>query len=88
LPEKNHTSDEVLGRLASSEQRVLVTKDGDFVDSFFLRGLPPKLLSVSTGNITNKDLLELFNAHLPAIVSAISSHSFVEIDRRGLTIHV
>ena len=87
LPEKNHTSDEILCRHASSEQRVLVTKDGDFVDSFFLRGQPPKLLFVTTGNIPNKDLLALFRANLPAITSALSSHSFVEIDRNGLTIH-
>lgn len=87
LPQKNHASDEVLCRLALSEQRVLVTKDDDFVDSFFLRDLPPKLLFVTTGNIPNKDLLALFRAHLPAIVSAVSSQSFVEIDRSGLTIH-
>ena len=87
LTEKNRTSDEVLCQLALSEDRVLVTKDHDFVDSFFLRRLPPKLLLVTTGNIPNKDLLELFRAHLAVVANAISAHSFVEIDRTGLTIH-
>jgi predicted nuclease of predicted toxin-antitoxin system len=87
LPDKNRTSDEVLCRLAQTEQRVLVTKDEDFVNSFLLRGLPPKLLFVTTGNITNKDLLALFHTNSPAILDALASNSFVEIDRNELTIH-
>ncbi len=87
LPAKNHTPDETLRQFALSEQRVLVTKDSDFVDSFLLRGLPPKLLFVTTGNIPNDDLVALFRSNLPAITGALSSHSFVEIDRSGLTIH-
>jgi predicted nuclease of predicted toxin-antitoxin system len=87
LPEKNRTTDETLCRLALTEQRVMVTKDEDFVDSFFLKGVPPKLLFVTTGNITNQELLALFQGNLPVIVSTLSSHSFVEIDRSGLTIH-
>lgn len=87
LPEKNRTSDEALLRVAATEQRVLVTKDEDFVDSFLLRGLPPKLLFVTTGNIRNQDLLLLFETKLASIVEASTAHAFVEIDRLGLTIH-
>ncbi len=87
LPEKNRTPDERLRHLASGGQMVLVTKDGDFVDSFLLRGLPPKLLFVTAGNIPNDDLLAIFRANLPLIVNALSAHSFVEIDRSGLTVH-
>jgi len=88
LPAKNHTTDEVLRQLALRESRVLVTKDGEFVDSYLVRGLPPKLLFVTTGNIKNDDLLELFRANLPAIENGLSSHSFVEIDGGGLTMHL
>ncbi len=87
LPGQNRTSDEALCQLALSEDRGLVTKDNDFVDSFLLRRLPSKLLLVTTGNIPNKELLALFQAHLSAITDAISTHAFVEIDRTGLTIH-
>lgn len=65
----------------------MVTKDGDFVDSFLLKGTPPKLLFVTTGNITNRELLALLRGNLATIVSTLASHSFVEIDRSGLTIH-
>lgn len=87
LQMKNQTSDETLRQLAGSEERVLVTKDADFVDSFLLRGLPQRLLFVTTGNLPNDDLLALFQTNLPAITGALSSHSFVEIDRSGLTVH-
>jgi predicted nuclease of predicted toxin-antitoxin system len=87
LPDKNCTTDEVLCRIALSEQRVLVTKDGGFVDSFLLRGLPPKLLFVTTGNISNEELLALFRGNLQSIVAFLTALScFVEIDRNGLTI--
>jgi predicted nuclease of predicted toxin-antitoxin system len=84
-----HTLDlpEALCRVAIDEQRVLVTKDGDFVDSFLLRGLPSKLLFVTTGNISNKELLALFRGNLQSVVNFLTALScFVEIDRNGLTI--
>jgi predicted nuclease of predicted toxin-antitoxin system len=87
LVAKNRTSDEVLCQLAPSEQRVLVTKDEDFVESHVLRGLPPKLLFVTTGNIANLDLPALFRGNLPAIIDTLEVHSFIEMDRTGLTIH-
>ena len=85
LPEKNRTPDESLRQLASNEDRVLITKDADFVDSFLVRGLPPRLLFVTTGNVTNENLLLLFRSNLPAIVQTLASHTFVEIDRNGMT---
>ena len=51
LPLGNRTIDTVINQLSLSEQRVVVTKDADFVDSFLLRQEPWKLLLVSTGNI-------------------------------------
>jgi predicted nuclease of predicted toxin-antitoxin system len=87
LPAANRTSDEVLCRLAAEEQRVLVTKDGDFVVSFLLRRMPPKLLFVTTGNISNKELLALFRGNLQTTVGFLTALScFVEIDRSGLSI--
>lgn len=42
------------------EGRIVVTKDSDFVDSFLLTRKPPRLLLVSTGNISNRELERLF----------------------------
>jgi predicted nuclease of predicted toxin-antitoxin system len=85
LPEKNRTSDENLIEVTLKEDRVLVTKDSDFVDSFLVRGLPPRLLFVTTGNVRNEELLRLFRTNLPALLKALETHTFVEIDRSGMT---
>jgi predicted nuclease of predicted toxin-antitoxin system len=55
LPDKNRTTDQELLDLADREQRVIVTKDSDFVDSHILNGRPAKLLLISTGNISNRE---------------------------------
>lgn len=62
-----------------AEDRVLVTKDGDFLGSHRLRASPRRLLIVTTGNIGNDELLGLFGAHLALLVSTLSSASVVEL---------
>jgi predicted nuclease of predicted toxin-antitoxin system len=87
LPMANRASDDDITALASGESRVVVTKDTDFVNSFLLRRLPPKLLLISAGNISNDALARLFERNLPAIESALRDHDFVELSLSALTIH-
>ena len=55
LPRANATSDAEIIDLACRDSRIVVTKDGDFVDSFLVHRRPPKLLWVTTGNMSNAD---------------------------------
>jgi predicted nuclease of predicted toxin-antitoxin system len=87
LPLGNRTPDEELLALAMRDGRVLVTKDSDFITGYWLRHTPSKLLLVSTGNITNDDLLRLFADNLPALIAALSQYEFVELNRTTLTVH-
>jgi len=66
---------------------VVVTKDEDFVTQFLLRGAPPKLLLVSTGNISNDTLSDLVAMNLTALVAALVQHDFVELSALAITIH-
>ena len=86
LPLRNATEDPELERITVAEQRVLITKDTDFEESFLLQRLPPKLVLVTTGNITNDDLLSLFSRILDIIVTMLGTNSFVEIDKEKITI--
>ncbi len=72
--------------MADREQRVVVTKDADFVDAHVLRGRPAKLLLISTGNISNRDLEALVVPLIPDIVREFQTHSFLELGRAGLVI--
>lgn len=87
LPDGNSTSDAELSDICAREQRVLVTKDLDFADSFLLKREPPLLLLISTGNINNRDLEALFRARLSDVVTAFASSSFVELERDSIVIH-
>lgn len=60
LPEKNATPDDENIRIADRETRIVITKDSDFLDNYILHGSPNKLLIVSTGNISNQILIQLF----------------------------
>jgi len=86
LPLQNRTSDDVLVSRADAEQRALVTKDGDFVDSHLLLGQPARLLLIATGNISNQELERLMVPLLPTIIADFQTHSFLELNQAGITI--
>lgn len=87
LPEGNRTGDATINELSMLEQRVLITKDEDFVDTFLLRRQPYKLLLVSTGNTGNRELERLFQDNLEPLVRAFETYDFIELDRAFLICH-
>jgi predicted nuclease of predicted toxin-antitoxin system len=86
LPDANRTTDQQINNLAEREQRVVVTKDADFVDSHLLLGRPAKLLLVSTGNISNRQLESLLMPLIPDMIREFGTNSFLELGRTGLVI--
>ena len=87
LPGGNRSLDATINEISIREQRVVVTKDEDFVDTFLLRHQPYKLLLFATGNIRNRELERLFQDNLERIVEAFETYDFVEIDRTALICH-
>lgn len=87
LPHQNRTSDEEINQISVDQQRIVITKDADFVHSHLVRGKPYKLLLISTGNIKNDDLLRLFEKNLAQLIEAFKTFSFVELDRDHLIVH-
>jgi predicted nuclease of predicted toxin-antitoxin system len=88
LPNGNQTTDSEINAISIQENRVVVTKDSDFVNSFLLSKEPYKLLLISTGNISNKDLEAILTPLLPTIVATFQSHDYVELTRTALIVHV
>jgi predicted nuclease of predicted toxin-antitoxin system len=87
LPLQNRTPDDAINEISLTEERVVVTKDSDFVSSHLIYGRPWKLLLISTGNIKNSDLHQLVEQNLGRIVEAFGLHSYIELGRSHLTIH-
>jgi predicted nuclease of predicted toxin-antitoxin system len=87
LPSRNRTSDAEINSISITEHRVVITKDSDFVDSFLLQNRPWKLLLMSTGNISNRDLEKLFIANLSLIVNGLSNYDYLELTRTNVIFH-
>ena len=86
LPAGNRTPDSEVNAIARRDDRVVITKDADFVNSFLLFGQPGKLVLVSTGNITNAELESLLLPNISAIVAALQTTSYVEVTRTALIV--
>ena len=87
LPLQNATQDTEINTLSVQESRIVITKDRDFFDSFIIRQEPYKLLLVTTGNITNNELVELFVKNLPQLAQLFQQHSLIEINRNAIAVH-
>lgn len=88
LTRQNRTPDSDIKEISLLEERIVITKDSEFVDSFILKGMPFKLLLISTGNIKNSELEQLSSQNLDWLVEAFAHHSFIEIDKTMVTIHM
>ncbi len=88
LPARNLTTDNEICRMAAADQRIVVTKDSDFVDSFLMRGEPAKLLFITTGNIPNDQLVSLLKANWPTISQMFGQGDFVELNRTSVVLHM
>ncbi len=87
LPHQNRSKDSELNALSLKDERVLISKDMDFVESLLISNKPYKLLYINTGNIRNKELQALFVANLEKIVEVLEENRFVELTSESIIVH-
>jgi predicted nuclease of predicted toxin-antitoxin system len=63
--------DEII-EIATTERRIIVTKDFDFLNYFLLKNYPPAVLLLQLGNIKNRDLFVFIEIHLETICNLFS----------------
>lgn len=80
LPDKNKSTDHFINQISKDQNRIVITKDRDFLESFLINGTPKKLLIVRTGNITNDQLLLLFKKNIQLISDLLQRSSLVELN--------
>jgi predicted nuclease of predicted toxin-antitoxin system len=86
LPDGNRWTDKQVIEWADREQRAVVTKDADFVNSHLLDTKPARLLLISTGNISNRELEQLVVPLIPDLVQEFKAHTFLELGRGGIIV--
>jgi len=74
-PQGSLTSDKEIINIASKESRIVITKDSDFRDYYFLRGYPPAVFLLQLGNIKNQELFFLLDEHIEQITSLFSNQT-------------
>ncbi|NJL10302.1 MAG: DUF5615 family PIN-like protein [Calothrix sp. SM1_7_51] len=88
LPNQNATSDIEINTISITDERVVITKDSDFLNSFLTIKEPFKLLLVTTGNINNLELEALFTANLESLVELFESHSYIQMSSDSIIVHL
>jgi predicted nuclease of predicted toxin-antitoxin system len=83
----NRTPDADIIHIADQDERIVVTKDADFVQSFLLRNTPERLLLIASGNVGNAELERLLAVALPEILDAFDCARYVELSKKSLIIH-
>ena len=86
LPLKNATTDSYIRQFSIEDERVVISKDSDFFDSFVIKKEPYKLLYLTVGNISNADLLDLFDKNLLHIIYELTGNSVIEMTKTTLTV--
>ena len=84
LPDKERTSDNYIRNISLLENRVVITKDSDFVDSFMLKSIPKKLFLITTGNIKNKQLLYLLEQNWDKAIERLKSSDMIEMNNTSI----
>ena len=87
LPNKERTTDAEIRSLANTENRIVITKDNDFFESYIISKSPSGLLLISTGNIVNKELFSLFNKYFDLIIKHFETYNFVEVTNDEIFAH-
>jgi len=87
LPDKEKTTDTEIRKVSIAENRIIITKDTDFLDSHIIQQIPSKLLLVTTGNIINKKLIQLFDEHFETVINLFQHYDLIEIDHHRITGH-
>ncbi len=83
---KNRTPDSEINQVSLIEERIVISKDSDFYDSFSAQKEPYKLLYLTMGNIGNKDLIRLFDKNLLLIIHSLQNGSVVEMSQNSIVV--
>ncbi len=85
--DKWYTKDSDICRYADENDYVVVTKDIDFRNSYFLNKTPKKLIKINLGNVTNQELIDIFDNYLDLLIEQFEADSrYIEVNKNNLTL--
>ena len=74
-----HWSDEEIWDYARDNNLIIITKDVDFTNKVLLKGAPPKVIYIRTGNLTLTAFYHFLQQHWTVILNLIEHASIVNV---------
>jgi predicted nuclease of predicted toxin-antitoxin system len=80
------TKDTEICTFADANDLIVITKDSDFRDSYFVRNTPKKLIKINLGNISNTELIKVLSDNITSIQRLDNEISFlIEVEKNYIT---
>jgi predicted nuclease of predicted toxin-antitoxin system len=83
-PLRERTPDWEINKISEKQNRIVVTKDKDSLDSYLLKNILKKLILITTGNIRNTELFLLLMNNFPQIFNLLETHNLIEINTKEI----
>ena len=87
LESSTKTKDREINLISIREKRIVITRDHDFLDSFFSSYRPYKLLFISEFYQKEIVILEVLSAHFEEIEDLFASYGLIEIKQGKIISH-
>lgn len=85
--DKWFSTDQDIAKYADEGDYVVITKDVDFKDSYFISKSPRKLIRVCLGNVSNQRLIELFDNNLEKLSNELAKDMvYIEIHVSSISV--
>ncbi|GAB4027078.1 DUF5615 family PIN-like protein [Spirosoma koreense] len=68
------------------EQRIVITKDVDFLNTYLIKQQPYKLIYVTTGNLRNRPLLDVFRASIEQLIIELETAQVIELNQQWMKV--
>ena len=83
----NKTPDVAIAELASTENRIVITKDTDFMKMHMIKNIPKFILFITTGNLRNAQLITLFEDNIEKIIGLFKdAKCIVELNNESIIV--
>lgn len=80
------TDDKDICNYADDNNLIVITKDADFRNSYFIRNTPRKLIKINLGNISNAELIKVLSENMVSIQKLDADNRFlIEVERKYVT---
>lgn len=88
FPNGHLLDDKTIVQIAIRDNYIIITKDSDFLDNYLIHGVPPKVLMLQFGNISNADLVTLFENNIAHIEKTFTGGAdFITFNRTHISVY-